>query len=83
MQGPKRLGRPPFTREEVRGNRLVTFINDAELYTIKRLAEQRSDSLSLTCYHLIRESLTVKSPSSSQVRLRPVERPKKPEGDQK
>ncbi len=51
------MGRPPLPREETRPNRLVTFLTDEELETLRREAKRAELSLSAMAHRLLRRSL--------------------------
>jgi hypothetical protein len=53
----QRLGRPPSPPGEVRGNRVVTFVTDAQLEELKRLALQCDTSLSGICFRILQARL--------------------------
>ena len=53
----RRLGRPPHPPESVRGNRVVTFVTDAEYEKLERLAERSDRSLSAAVYEILARSL--------------------------
>lgn len=53
---PKR-GRPPAPRDEVRRNRIVTFVTDEELNYLKDLATRSEITLSLACYQMIKQQI--------------------------
>ena len=50
-------GRPPAPRETVRRNRVVTFLTDGQLETLKRLADRNKTTLSQACHQLIKKEL--------------------------
>jgi hypothetical protein len=52
-----RLGRPPSPPNKVRGNRVVTFVTDSDLFELTRLSEADGLSISAVCYQMINESL--------------------------
>lgn len=52
-----RMGRPPLPREKTRPNRLVTFLTDAELETLRHEAESAGLSLSAKAHQLLKHSL--------------------------
>jgi hypothetical protein len=52
-----RPGRPPSPVDQVRSNRIVTFVTDREMLEMTRLAESENLSMSAVCHQLIRESL--------------------------
>ena len=52
-----RLGRPPSPPNKVRGNRVVTFVTDGDLFELTRLSEADGRSISAVCYQMINESL--------------------------
>ena len=49
----KRLGRPPSPPDEVRGNRVVTFVTDDEFKELQARAEQAQTSLSRHVHDLL------------------------------
>jgi hypothetical protein len=55
--GSRRLGRPSSPRNEVRGNRVVTFVTDAQLAELQRLALQDGTSLSGACFRILQANL--------------------------
>ena len=48
-----RRGRPPLPPDEVRANRVVTFVTDPELAELKKLSRRDNDTLSAVCYRII------------------------------
>lgn len=56
-RGRPRLGRPPAPKEEVRSNRIVTFLTDQQLAKLRELAERDRTSLSRACYRVLRRHL--------------------------
>lgn len=48
-----RRGRPPLPPEEVRSNRVVTFVTDPELAVLKRISKRESDTLSAVCHRIL------------------------------
>ena len=57
MQKRSRMGRPPLPREKTRRNRLVTFLTDLELESVRRQAEQQGLSLSGMAHKILARSL--------------------------
>ena len=55
--GRPQRGRPPAPRETVRRNRVVTFLKDGQLETLKRLADRNKTTLSQACHQLIKKEL--------------------------
>ncbi len=53
----KRMGRPPLNPEEVRNNRIVTFVTNREMMKLERIAEQEGRSLSATVHHILSKFL--------------------------
>ena len=53
----KRLGRPPSPPDEVRGNRVVTFVTDEEFAELRARAEQARTSLSRHLHELLLEGM--------------------------
>lgn len=51
------MGRPPLPREKARANRLVTFLTDSELETLRRQAKQEGLSLSAKAHQILSSSL--------------------------
>lgn len=52
-----RLGRPPSPKDQVRDNRIVTFLTDRQLEKLRQLAERDGTSLSRACYQVLRQHL--------------------------
>ena len=48
-----RRGRPPLPPDEVRANRVVTFVTDPELATLKQLSKEESNTISAICHRII------------------------------
>lgn len=48
-----RRGRPPLPPDEVRANRVVTFVTDPELAILKKISRRESDTLSSICHRII------------------------------
>ena len=53
----RRLGRPPAPREQVRANRVVTFLTDEELSALRARAEANDSSLSLALHNIVTREL--------------------------
>jgi hypothetical protein len=53
----KRLGRPPAPPEQVRGNRVVSFVTDDEFEELQAGAEQEQTSLSRYLHNLLMEGM--------------------------
>lgn len=51
------MGRPPLPRDQARGNRLVTFVTDAEFDALRRQARQEGLSLSAKAHRILSSSL--------------------------
>ncbi len=51
------MGRPPLNPEEVRNNRIVTFVTNREMMKLERIAEQEGRSLSATVHHILSKFL--------------------------
>ena len=48
-----RRGRPPLPPDEVRANRVVTFVTDPELATLRQLSRQENNTISAICHRII------------------------------
>lgn len=48
-----RRGRPPLPPEEVRSNRVVTFVTDPELALLKNISLRENDTLSAVCHRIL------------------------------
>ncbi len=57
MRKRSHMGRPPLPREKTRRNRLVTFLTDLELESVRRQAEQQGLSLSGMEHKILARSL--------------------------
>jgi hypothetical protein len=55
----RRLGRPPLSPGEVRSNRVVTFVTDAQLTALQNLARQKNTSLSGACFLILDATLSM------------------------
>ena len=47
------MGRPPLNPEEVRSNRIVTFVTNSEMAKLERKADQERVSLSSVAYQIL------------------------------
>jgi hypothetical protein len=56
-----RRGRPPLPKDKVRGNRVVTFVTDAELAKLRAMTKDGNDTLSSVCHEIIAGYLNRKS----------------------
>jgi hypothetical protein len=54
---PARRGRPPIPETEARNHRLVALVTQLEFEEIKKLAEQKRQSISKTAHDLLRAGL--------------------------
>jgi hypothetical protein len=54
----RRLGRPPLSPQEVRSNRVVTFVTDAQLNELRNLARQTGTSMSGACFLILSDVLS-------------------------
>jgi len=52
-----KFGRPPLAPEDVRNNRVVTFVTQAELMQLQELTEQQNKSLSALYHHILSDYL--------------------------
>ncbi len=52
-RGRPRMGRPPLNPEEVRSNRIVTFVTNSEMAKLERKADQERVSLSSVAYQIL------------------------------
>lgn len=52
-----RRGRPPLPSNEVRRNRVVTFMTDREMDHLREIARHKSVTLSATCHRIIKSYL--------------------------
>ena len=51
------MGRPPAPSEQVRRNRVVVMLTDAELATLHRLADARAKPLGTVAYELLSKAM--------------------------
>ena len=50
-------GRPPLPRDQVRGNRVVTFVTDKELEKLHYISGKEKETLSSVCHEIISKHL--------------------------
>jgi hypothetical protein len=50
-------GRPPLAPEDVRNNRVVTFVTREELQQLQQLTRKQNESLSALCHHILSDYL--------------------------
>jgi len=60
----RRFGRPPKPRDEVRSERVVSFVTRAELEALNQLADTRGDSLSALIHGILRSALAKQLPKN-------------------
>ena len=53
----RRFGRPPKPEDEVRSERVVSFVTRGELDTLLELAENRGESVSAVVHRILRSAL--------------------------
>ena len=56
-KGRPRIGRPPLSPEEVRSNRIVTFVTNVEMAKLERKADQERVSLSSVIHQILSKYL--------------------------
>lgn len=54
----RRLGRPPKPRDEVRSERVVSFVTQGEFDALLELADNRGESVSAVVHRILRSALT-------------------------
>jgi hypothetical protein len=59
-----RFGRPPKPRDEVRSERVVSFVTPAELDALNELAEEREESLSALIHRILLSALARQFPKN-------------------
>lgn len=59
------MGRPPQDPAKARSNRVVTFVTDAEMEKINRLADEQGKALSAVVYELLATILNENSPPNT------------------
>jgi hypothetical protein len=52
------LGRPPKPRDEVRSERVVSFVTQGEFDALLELADNRGESVSAVVHRILRSALT-------------------------
>ena len=60
-QKSKALGRPPRPQDQVRSERVVTFLTFEECESLKRLSDAWGKSVSATCHRLVQKALISES----------------------
>jgi len=63
-----RFGRPPKPRDEVRSERVVSFVTPAELDALNELAEEREESLSALVHGILLSALARQLPKHRALR---------------
>ena len=53
----RRMGRPPGPPEEVRRNRAATFLTDAEMEHLERIADEKDQPISKVLYEIVSRAL--------------------------
>ena len=66
MRKGSRMGRPPLPREKTRRNRLVTFLTDLELESLRQQAEEHGLSLSAKAHQILTRSLKKKKETEDE-----------------
>ena len=56
-RGRRKFGRPPKPHDEVRSERVVSFVTRAEFETLAQLADARSESLSSAIHRILSAGL--------------------------
>ena len=59
------LGRPPLPSDQVRSQRVVSFVTRGELDALNELAEARGESLSSAIHRILRSALTKQTTEES------------------
>jgi len=62
-----RFGRPPKPRDEVRSERVVSFVTPAELDALNELAEEREESLSALIHRILLSALARQFPKNQSL----------------
>jgi hypothetical protein len=60
----QRLGRPPKPRDEVRSERVVSFVTRSEFDVLTELAEVRDESVSAIVHRILRSELRKEKPQN-------------------
>ena len=60
----RRLGRPPKPRDEVRSERIVSFVTRGEFDALIDLADVRDESVSAVVHQILRSALTEQNRSN-------------------
>ena len=60
----RRLGRPPKPRDEVRSERVVSFVTRDEFAALSDLADAREESVSAVVHRIVRSALTKQNGSN-------------------
>jgi len=60
----RRFGRPPKPRDEVRSERVVSFVTPAELDALNGLADDRGESLSSLIHRILLSALARQFPKN-------------------
>jgi hypothetical protein len=62
----RRRGRPPKPRDEVRSERVVSFVTRDEFVALTDLADARDESVSATVHQILRSALTKQGNGSTK-----------------
>jgi hypothetical protein len=62
----RRLGRPPKPLDEVRSERVVSFVTRDEFDALTDLADARDESVSATVHQILRSALTKQGKGSTK-----------------
>ena len=61
----RRFGRPPKPRDEVRSERVVSFVTPGELDTLLELADNNGESVSAVVHRILRSALRKENTQNS------------------